>query len=241
MITSAGSPSRACVPTSTPLASSSLAARGSTASATSRRSMASALALLRSSPGTTECPGGRHQVHSGAAAPRDLRPPAHCCLDAGGTIRSYDNRAQGLSVESVLVLGVGRSLRDRARSRCALVAFDGLPDAALERRAQRLQVRSAHGALVRVVGEPLPAYRTAFGLIFDGRLTPEQSHASPFIGQAPELCGGPGDGPCIKDTIPGVVVIKLCARSMSAIPRRAGFERWRVHCQLRPTASPAQA
>ena len=39
---------------------------------------------------------GGHQVHSGAAAPRDLRSAAHCCLRAGRTVRSYDNRAQGL-------------------------------------------------------------------------------------------------------------------------------------------------
>ena len=105
----------------------------------------------------------------------------------------------------MLVLGVARSLRDRAWSRSfALVAFDGLADTAPERRAQRLQVRSAHRALVRAVGEPLPAYRTAFGLIFDGRSTPEQSHASPFIRRALELCAEPGDGPWIQDPIRGV-------------------------------------
>ena len=33
------------------------------------------------------------EVHSGAAAPRDLRSAAHCCRGTGRTIRSYDNRA----------------------------------------------------------------------------------------------------------------------------------------------------
>lgn len=110
---------------------------------------------------------------------------------------------KGCGVEFLLVLGVERSLRDRAHSRCALVAFDGLADAALEGWAQRLQVRSAHGALVCAVGNPLPAYRAALGLIFDGRLPPEQSHASPFVGRHLSFAPSPATGPCIKSPIRG--------------------------------------
>jgi hypothetical protein len=49
-------------------------------------------------------------------------------------------------------------------------------------------------------GGALPAYRTAFGLSFNGWLTPEQFHGSPSSG-TPELCAEPGDGPWMKGPI----------------------------------------
>ena len=75
----------------------------------------------------------------------------------------------------------------------------------LRPRAERPQICSTHGALVRAIGDALGAQGTALGLGFKLWLTPEQSHFSPFQGQARDLSGEPGDSPWIKGPIRGVM------------------------------------